>query len=132
MRPVTCPDASTVPLPGDGFAAAIGLEPASRYDVAEQMGLDSFSADTGGAAAAVFDSGISVDGDGIETSGWASGSVAAPAEGDSRAAVPHWAGGQRQLQQAAGASSCIGATFTVVSVRRSLLSSSISPHQHSL
>ena len=76
-----------MPLPGDGFAAVLGLEAAARYDVADQMGLDSFSADTAGAAAMP----------GADS-------------------APQWAGGGRRLQQS-GASSCIGTTFTVASVR---------------
>ena len=102
------PHACAVPLPGDGFAAALGLEPAARYDVADEMGLDSFSADTSGAAAMADSLG--------EDSPWADGSAAAPPDGGSEAGIPRWAGGQRQLK-AAAASSCIGTTFTVASVR---------------
>ena len=79
-----------VSLPGDGFAAALGLEPAARFDVADQMGLDSFSADGSGLATLVHSEG----GEGAD-----------------------WGGRQRRLQAATAASSCIGNTFTVVSVR---------------
>ena len=91
-----------MPLPGDGFAAAVGLEPAARYDVADQMGLDSFSADTAGAAALP----------GADS-------------------VPLWAGVRRHLQQS-GASTCIGNTFTVVSVRLSCFTRNLDPNQSRL
>lgn len=99
-----------MPLPGGGFAAVLGLEPAARYDVADQMGLDAFSADTGGAATAV-------DNESQAVAWTADGSAAAAADGGmGEAVVPQWEGGQRQLM-ATAASSCIGATFTVVPVR---------------
>ena len=100
-----------VPLPGDGFAAVLSLEPAARYDVADQMGLDAYSADTGGAAAAA-------DNDSEAATPRAADGSAAPAAGGDggEAAMAQWAGGQRRLQ-AAAASTCIGATFTVVLVR---------------
>ena len=101
----------TVPLPGDGFGAVLGLEQAARYDVADQMGLDAFSAETGGAAAAV-------DNESQATPWTPDSSGALAADSDmGEAAVPQWAGGQRQLM-ATAASSCIGATFTVVPVGR--------------
>ena len=99
-----------MPLPGDGFAAVLGLEQAARYDVADQMGLDAFSAETGGASAAV-------DNESQAVAWTADGSAIAAADGDrGESAVPQWAGGRRQLM-ATAASTCIGATFTVVPVR---------------
>ncbi len=103
---------SAVPLPGDGFAAVLGLEETARYDMADQMGLDAFSAETGGAAAAADNE--------SQATPWTADSSTEVADGGmaGEAAVPQWAGGQRQLM-ATAASSCIGATFTVLPVRGS-------------